>query len=165
MWRHWLQGNLCHNFQIYYCVFLLIDAVVQNWGFHQIDFKNAFLHGELSKKVYMHPPLGFYWQGEQVVCRLNKSLYGLKQASQSWFHSSLLQSKILASNNQTVHGDSFITILLYVNDMVIIGNNEEVISDLKKHLSTCVRAKDLGPLDYFLRVEFVCFRARISIFQ
>ena len=64
-----------------------------------------------------------------------------------------------------VHGDSFITILLYVNDMIIIGNNEEVISDLKKYLSTCVRAKDLGPLDYFLRVEFACFRARISIFQ
>ncbi|PHT75654.1 hypothetical protein T459_19176 [Capsicum annuum] len=62
-------------------------AVVRHWPLYQLDIKNAFLHGDLEEKVYMEQPPGFVAQGEfsSLVCRLRKSLYGLKQSPRAWF--------------------------------------------------------------------------------
>ncbi|KAE8649699.1 hypothetical protein Csa_012460 [Cucumis sativus] len=61
-------------------------AATQKWSFHQLDIKNAFLYGDLQEKVYMEQPPGFVAQGESdKVCRLRKSLYGLKQSPRAWF--------------------------------------------------------------------------------
>nr|CAN61219.1 hypothetical protein VITISV_021296 [Vitis vinifera] len=65
---------------------LLSMAVMRSWPLYQLDIKNAFLHGDLAEEVYMEQPPGFVAQGESgLVCRLRRSLYGLKQSPRAWF--------------------------------------------------------------------------------
>jgi hypothetical protein len=56
----------------------------KGWEFHQMDMKNAFLHGDLSEEIYMEQPQGFM-QDSSLVCRLKNSLYGLKQDLRAWY--------------------------------------------------------------------------------
>ncbi|KAM1270153.1 hypothetical protein ACFX2G_002244 [Malus domestica] len=152
---------------------LLTVAAVRHWPLHQMDVQNAFLHGELHEEVYMLPPPSYRRQGERVVCRLKKSLYGLKQASRSWFQKfssaihdiGFIQSRADYSLFTKVYGSSITIVLLYVDDMVITGNNDGAINDLKQILSRCFRIKDLGPLKYFLGVEVARSKAGIAISQ
>ena len=70
-------------------VHLLLSMVaMRSWPFFQLDIKNAFLHGDLVEEVYMEQSLGFVAQGESsLVCKLHRSLYGLKQSLRAWFSS------------------------------------------------------------------------------
>ncbi|CAL8077131.1 unnamed protein product [Prunus armeniaca] len=152
---------------------LLTVASVHNWPLHQMDVHNAFLHGDLHEEVYMLPPPGYQRQGEHTVCRLHKSLYGLKQASRSWFRkfSSAIQNIGFSQSRADYsmfthkHGKSFTVILLYVDDMIITGNDDDAIRDLKHFLGTCFKIKDLGPLKYFLGVEIARSKSGISFCQ
>ena len=65
---------------------LLSMAAMRSWPLFQLDIKNVFLHGDLVEEVYMEQPLGFVTHGESdLVCKLRRSLYGLKQSPQAWF--------------------------------------------------------------------------------
>ncbi|KAM1740365.1 hypothetical protein ACFX11_015945 [Malus domestica] len=151
----------------------LAVASVRNWCVHQLDVQNAFLHGDLCEEVYMHLPPGLCRQGENNVCRLNKSLYGLKQASHTWFHkfstaihqAGYQLSKADYSLFTKVRGHSFTVVLIYVDDMIITSNDEVAIHDLKHFLHTHFRIKDLGHLKYFLGVEVARSSQGISISQ
>ena len=107
------------------------------------------------------------------MCRLHKSLYGLKQASRSWFQKFLSainqigfkQSQADHSLFTKVCGDSFTAILLYVDDMIVTGNNQKAIDDVKRFIGSCFKVKDLGPLKYFLGVEVARSQKGISINQ
>ena len=65
---------------------LLSMATMCSWPFFQFDIKNVFLHGDLAKEVYIEQPPGFVARGESgLVCKLHRSLHGLKQSPQAWF--------------------------------------------------------------------------------
>ncbi|XP_068319168.1 uncharacterized protein [Pyrus communis] len=150
---------------------LLTVAAARTWFIHQLDVQNAFLHGTLHEEVYMDPPPGLRRQGETLVCRLNKSLYGLKQASRTWFttfsdaiqNAGYRQSKADYSLFTKVQGTSITVILIYVDDILITGNNIQQMEQLKAFLLKRFRIKDLGDLKYFLGIEFA--RSEKGIFM
>ena len=139
----------------------LAVAASRNWEVHQMDVHNAFLHGDLDEEVYMKLPHGFTPATSGKVCRLQKSLYGLKQAPRCWFAklaTSLRQYGFCRSYSDYslftyYRGDVRIHVLVYVDDLIISGNNSAALSSFKAYLSDCFRMKDLGPLKYFLGIE------------
>lgn len=152
---------------------LLTVAAHRTWPLHQLDVQNAFLHGDLEEKVYMLPPPGLRRQGEHLVCRLRKSLYALKQASRQLFskfstaiqHAGFRQSRADCSMFTRVKGKSMTVVLVYVDDMIITGNDPTAIQQLKDFLHHQFRIKDLGLLKYFLGIEVARSKEGISISQ
>lgn len=137
-------------------------AISRGWSFHQLDVKNAFLHGILSEDVYMSQPPGFV---DKVfpnhVCKLHKALYGLKQAPRAWyarFGSFLLSlgfSNSGADSSLFVYsgGCSTIFLLLYVDDIILTGSDSSTLSKLVSRLKSEFAMNDLGPLSFFLGVQ------------
>jgi hypothetical protein len=133
---------------------LLAVAATKNWHLHQLDVNNEFLHGDLDEEVYMELPLGFGTKGGSQVCKLKKSLCGLKQASRQWFSKfsnallrlGFIQSKSDYSLFTRLEGSSFLALLVYVDDIVLAGNDVEAISSFTKLLNQQFRLKDLGDL-------------------
>lgn len=64
---------------------ILALAASKGWSIQQMDIKNAFLHWDLKEEIYMSPPPSMFATPSYVVCRLHRSLYGLKQALRAWF--------------------------------------------------------------------------------
>ena len=109
----------------------------------QMDVKTAFLHGNLEEEIYMEQPEGFKVQGkENHVCRLKKSLYGLKQAPRQWYKKfesimSVQSYKKTTSDHcvfvrKFADGD-FIILLLYVDDILIVGKDFSKIDRLRSN--------------------------------
>ncbi|GJT01145.1 ribonuclease H-like domain-containing protein [Tanacetum coccineum] len=107
-------------------------AVTRDWPIHQLDVKNAFLHGQLSETVYMHQPPGFVDSAHpDYVCHLQHSLYGLKQAPRAWFQRfasfitrvGFQHSKIDMSLFFYHMGSDVAYLLLYVDDIILTASS------------------------------------------
>lgn len=139
-----------------------------------LDVRNAFLHGHLNEIVYMdQPPRFVNPKLPSHVCKLKKSLYGLKQAPRVWFdclYHALIKLGFQNSKTDTSlfilhHEFSIISLLVYVDDVIITGNNNTLIQHIIRTLSSQFALKDLGMLTYFLDVEIKYFIAGIFLSQ
>jgi hypothetical protein len=138
---------------------LLAVAFVRGWSISQLDVKNAFFYGELREDVYMRPPPG-YSVPEGMVCHIRRALYGLKQAPWAWFQRFAYVVTAAGFSASTHDPALFVhvsprgrTLLLYVDDMFITGDDPEYIAFVKARLSDQFLMSDLGPLRYFLGIE------------
>ena len=140
---------------------ILAIAASKSWSLQQFDVKNAFLHGDLKEEIYMMPPPGLFSSSTKEVCKLNRSLYGLKQAPRAWFEkfrSTLLQFNLVQSQYDSslflrTTATGIVILLVYVDDIVITGNDSLLIAQLQQHLQESFHMKNLGNLTYFLGLE------------
>lgn len=111
---------------------MLSLAATYDWEIQQIDIDNAFLHSILFEDVYMSQPVGYInSEFPTAVCKLHKAIYGLKQAPRAWFDTlriALLQLGLLNSVSDSslfylADGDARLYVLVYVDDILLTGNN------------------------------------------
>ncbi|KAL8156345.1 hypothetical protein AgCh_001442 [Apium graveolens] len=154
---------------------LFVVEAAKGWIVEQLDVNNAFFQGDLHEEVYMSLPLGYIHNSNvsNLVCKLIKSIYGLKQASRYWFEKltaclleagykqSLTDTSMFTFNQDGI----FVVAVVYVDDILLSGNNHEAIVALKQLLHVKFSIKDLGNLKYYLGLEISRTPAGIFVSQ
>jgi len=148
------------KFTSIHCILALV--ALEDMEIHQMDVKTAFLNGELEKEIYMEQLQGFVHQeGEHLVCKLHKSLYGLKQSPRAWnqkldaFFKNIefMKSEADPSVYVVQVGDVKFFIVVYVDDLILVCNDQNKLLQIKEELSKKFEMKDLGELHFFLGIE------------
>src|ERR1051325_9452532 len=143
---------------------LLSIATYYDYEIWQMDVKTTFLNGYLDESIYMSQPEGFIEQNrEQKVCKLKKSIYGLKQASRSWnirFDTAIKSYGFLQNVDEPcvykrIVNSTVAFLVLYVDDILLIGNDVRYLTDIKNWLATQFQMKDLGEAQYILGIQIV----------
>jgi hypothetical protein len=146
-------------------------ATQLDWELHQMDVKTAFLNGDLNEVIYTQQPEGFVDpESPNLVLKLNKSVYGLKQAGRSWYFK--IDEVLRKFGFSHLHTDPClyqlvgsgytIWIALYVDDLLIASNNLEKLEEFKKRLSRTFKMVDKGEVEYILGIEVIRDRAKRS---
>ncbi|GJW63596.1 zinc finger, CCHC-type containing protein [Tanacetum coccineum] len=142
---------------------ILALAAKENWIVHHLDVKSAFLNGDLKEEVYVTQPTGFEVKGkEEMVYKLHKALYGLRQAPRSW---NAKLDKVLkelgfrkCAQDQAVYKlqskNTTLIIGVYVDDIIVTGSSEKLIQEFKSiDMNSIFEMSDLGKLNYYLGIE------------
>jgi len=118
-------------------------AASKGWLLHQMDVKNAFLHGELQEEVYLDQPPGYEDMSHpNYVCRLRKALYGLKQAPRAW-HDKIAKYLVtigfrMSDADHSLYvrksDEGIVVITIYVDDLIVGGDNEKEVEHVKRLL-------------------------------
>ena len=144
---------------------ILQHAVQDNLIIHQMDVKTAYLNAPIDREIYIEQPEGFRKSGkngEALVCKLKKSLYGLKQSGRNWnnlLHDYLANEKYNQSLAdpclyvRTTNGGCVI-LIVWVDDIIIAATDSDLLAEVKQSLSKRFKMKDLGELKWFLGTEF-----------
>ena len=139
-------------------------ALVAHFDFdlHQMDVKTTFLNGNQEEDVYMIQREGFSSsEGEHLVFNLNKSIYGLKQASHQWY---LKFHEVIASfgfeenimdqcKYQKVSGSKICFLVLYVDDILLTTDDKSLLYWVKQFLSKNFDMKDMGETSYVIDIK------------
>lgn len=153
---------------------LLLIAAVMGWEIHQVDIVGAYLHGDLENEIYMHQPEGFEQRGlngEELVCKLQKSLYGLKQSGNVWntrLHSFLISLgfRHLISDECVYishNGADTLILVIYVDDIGVITSSLALIDWIKQCLHKEFTITNLGEMKSILGIEITRDRAAHTI--
>jgi hypothetical protein len=132
-------------------------AIAAARGLHieQMDVVTAFLYGDIDETIYMHQPTGY--TESNSVCKLRKALYGLKQAPRIWFKT--LEEALLDFGFKSIPEDAAVfvkgdmTLMVYVDDLLIFGPDMVAIDKVKKQLSDQYKMKNLGHVSFFLGIK------------
>ena len=131
--------------------------------------KTAFLNGFIKEELYMMQPEGFVNpKGANKMCKLQRSIYGLVQASRSWnirFDELIkaygfIQTFEEACIYKKVTGSSVAFLILYVDDILLIGNDMEILDSMKGYLNKSFSKQDLGEAAYTLSIKIYIDRSR-----
>ena len=143
---------------------LLGAAACKGWNVFQLDVKSAFIHGDLQEDVYVEQPPGFEIRDENdKVYKLQKALYGLRQAPRAWYsriEGYFLRkgfSKCYCEHTLFVKAEKggILIVSLYVDDLIFTGNSEEMLEEFKASMKEEFSMTDLGRMKYFLGVEVI----------
>src|SRR4051812_10184749 len=141
---------------------LLSIAAYYDSEIWQMDVKTAFLNGNIEEELYMMQPEGFVDpRNAGKVCKLQRSIYGLKQASQSW---NLRFDEVIKAFGffqnveefcvyKKLSGNSVAFLVLYVDDILLIGNDTKLLGEVKEYLNGQFSMKDLGEATYILGIK------------
>src|SRR6185295_15360731 len=134
-----------------------------------MDVKTAFLNGNLTEDVYMMQPEGFVDPSNAgKICKLRKSIYGLKQVSRSWnirFDEvvkgfGFIKNEEEACVYKKESGSSVAFLILYVDDILLIGNDISMVEFRKTSLKNSFSMKDLGEQAYILGIKIYKDRSK-----
>ncbi|KAJ9547558.1 hypothetical protein OSB04_020101 [Centaurea solstitialis] len=165
----WELTDLPQHCRAVGCKWVLKKKTDMDGNIWQMDVKTAFLNGKLTEDVYMEQPVGFEDpKNPNKVCKLLKSIYGLKQASRSWnlhFDERIKEFCFTKSEFEpcvyTKFSGSIVTFLvLYVDDILLIGNDVPTLQSVKSWLSKCFPMKDLGEAAYILGIKIYRNRSK-----
>jgi hypothetical protein len=138
---------------------LLALAVQHSYIVHQMDVTTAYLNGDLEEEIYMTQPES-YVKGD-YVCKLQRSLYGLKQSDRVWYdkiNATFIKLGFSRSNADPsvysrISRSEVLYVAIYVDDLIIIGNDLKTIAKLKDELNRLFKMKDLSNIHYILGVK------------
>lgn len=138
---------------------LMSVAGVNNYHVKQFDVKTAFLNGDIEEEIYMRQPPGF--ENGTNVCKLKKSLYGLKQAARAWnkvYHEAVIgfgfnQSEVDKCLYSMKKGNDVCYMIVHVDDILVVSNNEQLIENFKNHIGSLFEVKAMGNVKHFLGID------------
>ncbi|GJS20522.1 retrotransposon protein, putative, ty1-copia subclass [Tanacetum coccineum] len=148
---------------------LIAIAAYYDYEIWQMDVKTAFLNGHLAEEVYMEQPEGFVnLKYLNHVCKLKRSIYGFKQASRQWnkrFDDEIKKFDFAQNPDepcvyQKASGSYVVILILYVDDILLMGNNIPMLQDVKSYLGISFAMKDLGDAAYILGIKIYRDRSK-----
>ena len=140
-------------------------AAQENLVVHQMDVKTAYLHAPIECEIYIEQPEGYEVaskRGDKLVCKLEKSLYGLKQSGRNWnkmLHDYLSEKQFVQNPADhcvysKITEQEKVHMIIWVDDLIIAANDDDVLQSVKEMLKSKFRMKDLGKLTHFLGIDF-----------
>ena len=141
---------------------LLAIATYYDYEIWKMDVKTVFLNGNLLEDVYMTQPEGFVDpKYPNRVCKLQRSIYGLKKTSQSWnlhFDEAVKEFGFMKNEDEPcvykkVSGSAIFFLVMYVDDILLIGNDISTLHSVKSWLGKFFSMKDLGEAAYILGIK------------
>ena len=152
---------------------IIAVAAMEDLELDSMDISSAFLNGDLEEEIYMSQPEGFAVPGkEHLVCRLKKSLYGLKQSPRQWYHK--LNETFMQLGFRRIQSDNCIyvwakdglriMIPVFVDDLTLAATGRPLMDSIKAELQCRFKMRDLGPLHYILGIQVIRDRSKCLIY-